>query len=137
MFFLKIVFFCMYLYHTFAFKSLFYFCSKGFLFLKFMYQIQYSTGMQKPVIFLHPLITVTSDFQSSVFALNPEIIHVDFIFDEDNLSSCITSQIIQFLIMIPTFLCFRNHLWHIQHFLVRFLFLAAPDSLHICSLSHV
>lgn len=49
--------------------------------------------MQKTVIFPHPLITVTSDFQSSVFALNPDIIHVDFIFDEDNLSSCITSVI--------------------------------------------
>ena len=50
--------------------------------------------MQKAVSFLHPLITVTSDFQSSVFALNPNIIHVDIIFEEDNLSSCVTSQFI-------------------------------------------
>ena len=39
--------------------------------------------MQKAVIFPHPLITVTSDFQSSVFALNPDIIHVYYIFDEE------------------------------------------------------
>ena len=93
--------------------------------------------MQKAVIFLHPLITVTSDFQSSVFALNPNIIHVDFIFDEDNLSSCVN-------LTVHLVLNNDSHLSLLQKSSMAYLkffgevsFLAAPDSLHICSLSHV